>query len=326
MNRATIKQIAERLQEADKILVYPHILMDGDTLGASVALCSALRKAGKEAFVLIEDDIPAYLNLLDQGYCTFDEDIMDSPDISVAVDCSDTSRLANRMKKFFQGGLTINVDHHSTNTHYADLNVVDPHASATGILVYDLIEALGTVMDTEIAEALYIAIATDTGNFQYTNTTKETHLVVAELFDSGIDLEKISVELYQKIRFEKLRITNEIINTIEMLCDGKGNIAYVTQEMLEKTGATLDETEGITETLRNINGVEISCFLKEISTNEIKVSMRAKTYGNVAAIAQEFGGGGHIKAAGCTIKGTMEEAKKLLADAITNHLAEREAK
>lgn len=326
MNKATIKEIAQKLQEADKILVYPHILMDGDTLGASVALCSALRKAGKESFVLIEDDIPAYLNLLDGGYCTFDKNIMDSPDISIAVDCSDVSRLDNRKESFFQAGQTINVDHHSTNTHYADFNVVDPHASATGILVFYLIEALGTVIDREIAEALYIAIATDTGNFQYTNTTKETHLVVAQLFDVGIDLEKISVELYQKIRFEKLRITNEIIDTIEMLCDGKGNLAYVTQDMLLKTGATMDETEGMTETLRNINGVEISCFLKELSPNEIKVSLRAKTYGNVAAIAQQFGGGGHIKAAGCTIRGTMAEAKKLMADAIKGHLAETAAK
>jgi phosphoesterase RecJ-like protein len=179
---------------------------------------------------------------------------------------------------------------------------------------------MGVEFDVEMAEAIYTAITTDTGNFQYTNTTKTTHLIAAELFEIGIDLEKISVEIYQNIRHEKLKIMNEVIGTIEMVCGGKADIAHVTQEMLKKTGALMEETEGIIETLRNISGVEISAFLKENSENEIKVGLRAKTYGDVSVIAQSFGGGGHKKAAGCTIHAPLEEAKKQIIAAVVEHL------
>jgi phosphoesterase RecJ-like protein len=118
------------------------------------------------------------------------------------------------------------------------------------------------------------------------------------------------VEVYQNIRHEKLMLLNEVIATIEMLHGGRADMAYVTQEMLKKTGALMEETEGFIETLRNISGVEISAFLKETMPGEIKVGLRAKTYGDVSAIAQSFGGGGHKKAAGCTLNMSLEEAKK----------------
>ncbi|MBR0596757.1 DHH family phosphoesterase [Sinanaerobacter chloroacetimidivorans] len=320
MSNNTLKEIAVKLMDAKTVLLYPHILMDGDTLGSSVALCRALRKAGKTSYILIEDGIPAYLSFLDQGYCTNNENMIEDPDISISVDCSDIDRFTERKEKFLEGKLRICVDHHTTNNYFADLNYIDEHASATGEIVYDLINEMEVEIDVEIAEALYTAITTDTGNFQYTNTTKKTHLITAELFDIGIDLEKVSVELYQNIRHEKLKITKEVLNTIEMIGGGKADIAYVTQEMLAKTGASMDETEGIIETLRNISGVEIAAFLKENDGNHIKVGLRSKTYADVSSIAQSFGGGGHIKAAGCTLYTTLEDAKRQISDAIVSYL------
>ena len=321
MKKSTLKQIANKLKEAETILMYPHVIMDGDTLGSSVALCIALRKMGKEAHILIEDEIPSYLLFLEKGYCTSDQNILDEPDISISVDCSDIERFVLRKDKFLAGKSSICLDHHRTNNYFADMNYIDVNAGATGEIVYDLIKNMGIELDVEMAEAIYTAITTDTGNFQYTNTTKTTHLITADLFDIGIDLEKISVEVYQNIRHEKLKIMNEVINTIEMLCNGQADIAYVTQEMLEKTGALMEETEGIIETLRNISGVEISAFLKESKSNEIKVGLRAKTYGDVSVIAQSFGGGGHKKAAGCTLNTTLEEAKQKISAAIIAHLS-----
>lgn len=318
----TLDQIADKLKKAETVLLYPHVIMDGDTLGSSIALCIALRKLGKKAHILIEDEIPSYLLFMEKGYCTFDQNVLDTPDVSISVDCSDIERFVMRKKKFLTGKCSICLDHHRTNNHFADMNYIDEFAGATGEIVYNLIKTMGIGMDVEMAEAIYTAITTDTGNFQYTNTTKTTHLITAELFDVGIDLEKISVEVYQNIRHEKLKILNEVINTIEMLDGGKADIAYVTREMLTKTGALMEETEGIIETLRNISGVEISAFLKETKPGEIKVGLRSKTYGDVSAIAQSFGGGGHIKAAGCTLNTSLEEAKKLISAAITAQLEE----
>lgn len=326
MMKSTLDQIAIKLKEAETILLYPHVLMDGDTLGSSIALCAALRKMGKTAHILIEDEIPSYLLFMEKGYCTSDQNILDTADISVSVDCSDIERFVMRKEKFLTGKLSICIDHHRTNNFFADMNYIDASAGATGEIVYELIKLMGIEIDIEMAEAIYTAITTDTGNFQYTNTTKKTHLIAAELFDIGIDLEKISVEVYQNIRHEKLKLMNEVINTIEMLCGGKADIAYVTQDMLEKTDALMEETEGIIETLRNISGVEISAFLKESKPEEIKVSMRSKTYGDVSAIAQSFGGGGHKKAAGCTLKTSLEEAKKQISSAIIAHLEEADRK
>lgn len=326
MMNSTLKQIADKLNEAETILLYPHIIMDGDTLGSSIALCIALRKAGKKAHILIEDEIPSYLLFLENDYCTYDQNILDTPDISISIDCSDIERFVMRKDKFLAARHSICIDHHRTNNYFADINYIDVNAGATGEIIYNLIKTMGVALDVAMAEAIYTAITTDTGNFQYTNTTKTTHLITADLFDIGIDLEKISVEVYQNIRHEKLKIMNEVINTLEMLYNGKADIAYVTQEMLAKTGALMEETEGIIETLRNISGVEISAFLKENKPNQIKVGLRSKTYGDVSAIAQYFGGGGHKKAAGCTLNTTLQEAKKLISAAIVTHLEETDKK
>lgn len=326
MKKNTLEEIGNRLLNADSILLYPHILMDGDTLGSCVALCKALRTAGKTVYILIEDAIPAYLDFLDREYCTNVVNIIERPDISVAVDCSDIGRFVMRHEKFMEGKTSICLDHHLTNNYFADYNYIDDTASATGEIIYDLLRAMNLEIDVEMAEAIYAAITTDTGNFQYTNTTKRTHLITAELFDIGIDLEKISVELYQNIRHEKLMITNEVLNTIEMLCDGKADMAYLTQDMLKKTGASMDETDGVIDALRNIKGVEISAFLKEKDVNDIKVGFRAKTYGDVASIAKAFGGGGHRKAAGCTLKTDLKTAKDQISAAIIQHLKEASQK
>ncbi|HML37753.1 MAG TPA: bifunctional oligoribonuclease/PAP phosphatase NrnA [Bacillota bacterium] len=320
MKKSTLKEIADKLKEAETILLYPHVVMDGDTLGSSIALCAALRKMGKKAHILIEDAIPSYLFFLEKDYCTYDQNIIETPDISMSVDCSDIERFVKRKDKFLAGKSSICIDHHRTNNYFAELNYIDEHAAAVGEIVYDLIGLLGVKLDVEMAEAIYTAITTDTGNFQYTNTTKTTHLITAELFDACIDLEKISVEVYQNTRYEKFRILKEVIDTIEIFADGKADIAYVTQKMLEETGALMEETEGIIETLRNIRGIEISAFLKETEPGEIKVSLRAKTYGDVSAIAQSFGGGGHRKAAGCTLNTSLHEAKTLLSAAIIAQL------
>ena len=180
---------------------------------------------------------------------------------------------------------------------------------------------MGEEPDREIGEAIYTGIATDTGNFQYTNTTKKTHLITAELYDLGIDTKKINVILYQSVRPQKLRLRNLILDEMEMFCGGLASIAWVTLEMYREADAKVDESDGINAVLRDIRGVEIGVFLREKHKDEIKVGMRSKEYLDVSEICAGMGGGGHRHAAGCTLHCTLPEAIPRVKDAVEKALS-----
>lgn len=319
-SKDSIREIGRQLLMAESVLLFPHIQMDGDALGSAAALCRALRNAGKQAAVLIEDEVPEYIGFLDHNYCSTDQNVISEPDVCICIDCGEVLRFPKRESKFFQGKKTACIDHHATSQPFADYNFIDPKAAATAEIIYKLLISMNLPIDKEIGEALYTGICTDTGNFQYSNTTKESHLIAAELYDAGIDHAKIAVALYQNTSLSKLKITNKILDRIELFCQGKAAVSYVDRKMLQETGAAIEDTEGSVETLRNIKGVEIAAFLKEKETNLIKVSMRAKTWGNVAEIAAQFGGGGHVKAAGCSLHTDMDTARRQISQAIEESL------
>lgn len=316
----TFAEIGKVLSASDNILIFPHINMDGDALGSSAALCRGLRKLGKNCYVLIEDSIPSNLAFLDRGYCTYDQRVMEKPDLSICVDCGDTSRFEKRKEKFAEGAVTVCIDHHSTTEEFCDYNYIDPNAAATGELIYHLLCAMGAEIDREMGEALFAAITTDTGNFQYSNTTRESHQIAAALYDAGIDSNKVSIEIYENARMERILIENAALRTMSTVAGGKGAIAYVTQDMLKETGALMEETEEVVQKLRSIGSVEVAVFIKEEADGRIKVSMRSKKYVDVAKIAAELGGGGHVRAAGCTLHCSLTEAFELLKEKITDSL------
>ena len=320
MKNNSFEELAKVISGVKTIYIFTHIHMDGDALGSSAALCSALRKQGKECHVIIEDKIPDNLLFLDKGYCRKDYSDLEGADLSICVDCSDKSRFPKRGELFDKGKITMCIDHHKTTEHICDYNYIDSEAAATGQLIYRLLEALKVNIDKEMGEAIFAAITTDTGNFQYSNTSKETHEITAALYDAGIEANKVSVELYEKVRIERLRIENRALGTLKTYCDGKVAIAHVTQKMLEETGALMEETEGVVQILRSISGVEVAVFLKEINSHLIKASMRSKTIVDVAEIAAEFSGGGHSRAAGCTFNTSIEEAHRILVKRITDSL------
>lgn len=316
----TFEEIAGVLSASEKILIFPHVNMDGDALGSAAALCRGLRSIGKECYVLLEDEIPSNLAFLDKGYCTEDQNIIERADVSVCVDCGDTGRFEKRKEKFAQAPVSVCIDHHATTEFFCSFSYVDPKAAATGELIFRLLKAMGIEIGRDIAEPLYAAVSTDTGNFRYSNTTGETHLIAAELLDAGISAGDISIEIYENARIEKLLLEAAALRTMTTLSGGKGVIAYVTQEMLRETGARSDETEGIVQKLRSIAGVEVAALMKETDDGRIKVSMRSKKYVNVAEIAAEFSGGGHIRAAGCTFYCGLSEAFDKLKEKITDCL------
>lgn len=316
----SLKEIGAQLLEAKRIALFPHIQMDGDAFGAASGLCRALRSSGREAVILLEDKIPDYLQFLDYGYCTMDQEQMEAPDVCICIDCGETKRFPKRTDAFFRGKTTICVDHHASSQPFADYNYIDPGAAATAEIVYRLIREMNLEVDKETGEALFTGICTDTGNFQYSNTTKESHLITADLYEAGIDHAAIAVALYQNISLSKIRITNRILDTLELFAGGRAAMVYVTQDMVQAENVSLEETEGAVDTVRNIKGVEIAVFVKERQPGLVKASMRAKTCGNVGEIAAAFGGGGHVKAAGCTLEMDIGQACETLKKAVEEHM------
>lgn len=310
MGRMT--EIAGIIRNSDSVLIFAHTNMDGDALGSSAALCHVLRNEGKTAYILCEDEISDNLAFLDRGYCTWDLNTVDNPDVCICLDCHGEDRMPKRYSTFLKGKEKLCLDHHATFSCFEGISVIDPHAAATGELVYELIKEAGFEIDTETAEALFAAITTDTGNFQYSNTTKKTFEIVTELFDFDLRPNKVSVEIYENVSPNRIRLESAVMNAARFVSGGRAVIAPVTQEMLRCTEARMEDTDGIAASLRSIRGVEISALLKEKEDGSIKVSMRAKTSANVAAICEKHGGGGHIKAAGCTLSMSMDDAIALI--------------
>ncbi|MBR5228540.1 MAG: bifunctional oligoribonuclease/PAP phosphatase NrnA [Firmicutes bacterium] len=324
-----MKEITEALLNAESLYIFPHMVADGDSMGSCASFCRLMRNLGKTADIMMEDEIADNLKFLDKGYVTFVDENTEVPqrDLCVALDCSNTDRFPKRNKMFFSAGKkTICIDHHVTEFNYADINLIAPDAASNTELLYELYEFMGVEIDKEMAEAIYTGIVTDTGNFQYTNTTKKTHIITAELYDRGIDTKQLNITLFQSVRPQKLMLRNTILNTLEMRCDNRVSMAYVTLDMYDSCDAKTSESDGINATLRDIKGVEMAVFLREKQPGEIKVGFRSKDYVNVSEVCLSLGGGGHKHAAGCTIYGNMEEALEIIRKVVDDVMAEYDAK
>ena len=304
----SFQEIAAEISSAKKIVLYPHINMDGDALGSCVALCRAFRDSGKESYIMISEEIPDNLSFLDDGYCTKDREQAIDADISMLVDSGELKRIKGRDEVFLLGKKSICIDHHETSEAFCDLNYIDPKAAATGELVYKLLKEMGVEGNQEIANALFAAITTDTGNFQYSNTEKLSHEIVGELYDWGLDSARVSIEIYENYRLERLKLEAEAMYNAEIFGGGKAVITCVTQEMLNETGAIMNETESIVDQLRSIRGVEVAILLKEEEKEYVRASIRSKEWFDVAELAQAFGGGGHKHASGYSARKTIEDA------------------
>ncbi len=313
--------VSKVILSANNILILPHIMADGDTLGSSVALYLALKKLGKNPCILLDEDIPNNLKFFipeDSIAQTFDESSL--IDLVISIDCSDLERLGTRKKYILNTQNTLNIDHHKTNTQFAKVNIIDSKAAATGEIIYEVIKTLQASISKEIATALYVAISTDTGSFKYDNTSPKTHLISAELLEYGINLNQVSVELYQNKPVYKMKLMIEALKTLEFYCDGKVGLISITNEMMDKVGANSTDSDGLIELARDLEGVEVGILLKEIKKEEIKIGLRSKYNIDVSKIAMMFDGGGHSKAAGCTMFENIENAKKKIVAEIKNIL------
>ncbi|MDY6037409.1 MAG: bifunctional oligoribonuclease/PAP phosphatase NrnA [Eubacterium sp.] len=320
MKNNTLKEIANVIIQNESFALYPHTNMDGDTMGSCSALCMALRQMGKEAWIIIDESIPENLAFLDYGLTTEDASCAKNVDVSLCIDSGDIKRIGARGELFSSAKISICIDHHETSDYFCDYNFIEPESAATGQIIYLLLKELKINSEVRIANAIFAAITTDTGNFQYSNTQKITHEIVAELFDWGLKPNEVSINIYESDRLERLKIEALAMEKMRSEYGGKLLLTYVSQEMLSESGADMYETDRIVNLMRSIKGAEVSVLIKEYEKDTIKLSMRSKQYVDVAKICRTFGGGGHQRAAGATVYCSLSEAVSQVIEALSREL------
>lgn len=302
--RIDVEKCAQILSEQDNILILTHAHPDGDTLGCGFALCRALMKLGKKAKVINDDVIPKKYNYLFDDLCfdAFQEDFV------VAVDVA-TENLLGGLQNIYAGKIDLCIDHHMTNTEYAEFLLLRDAPAACEI-VYDVIDQLGVDMDKKIADCLYTGISTDTGCFRYASTTAHSYRVAARLIELGADNGKINRAMFETKSKTYVNLERLALNGLQLFCNDRVAIITVTQEMYEATGSNEQETEALAPLTRQIEGVEIGVTIREKKDKTCKASLRTYESVNAAQLAKFFGGGGHSQAAACRFDCSVEEAKE----------------
>jgi phosphoesterase RecJ-like protein len=312
LNSGEYNQIIDFFKTHDHFILGCHINPDGDAIGSLLALGLSLQMAGRKVEMLLPEGIPASFRFLDGGE-------MISPELPfglkeavvVCLDCAEANRLnapAELLQDKQRFPVVINIDHHISNDGFGDLNLVRPHASATGEIVHQLITSGGFPMDKRVAAAIYTAIATDTGFFRFSNTSGEALRIAAQLVeDYQVAPAFISERVHEEKSYESIKLMGEVLSTLKLSEDKKISWMKMDQALLAKYPVELDETEGFVSYANSIQGVLVGLLFKEVKPNEVKISWRSKEPVDVSVLAAHFGGGGHARAAGCTIEGPLEE-------------------
>lgn len=314
MNSAKIKDL---IKESKKILIISHINPDGDALGSTCGMYSAiyhnLKKKCDICALTYLSPIYNFLPNIEYAKHSYDHSIV--YDLVITVDVAAIDRIGDMKAIFDRAKTTVNIDHHKTNNNFADYNYVLPEASSAGEVLYKLFKLWDWKIDLDTAECIYTAILTDTGGFRFDNTSSEVFKIASELVKIGVNPNKIYTYCYELKSKNFVMFQNYCLQKAVFSDDDK--IAYTTvyKKDLEKFKAKDDYTEGLAESLRAIETTDIAFVVKEIEPNKIsKVSLRSKIY-DVAKISSVFGGGGHSRAAGCTVKSNVETAvKKILSE------------
>lgn len=304
--KISVNECANTLKEKDNILILTHANPDGDTLGCGYALCRALMKIGKICSVINADNIPKKYNYL------FDDivEIKFKPDYVVAVDVATVNLLGGLEEQY---KIDMCIDHHSTNTEYANLLLLEDVPAACQIM-YEVVLALGAEVDKKIADCLYTGLTTDTGCFRYDSTTAQTYRVAADLIDAGADNGRINRIMFETKSKTYARLERLAIESMRFYEHERVAVITVTQEMFQLTGSNAQETEGLAPLTRQIEGVEIGITIQERPDGTCKASIRTFESVNAAELAACFGGGGHAQAAGCKFDCDVKEARRLLVD------------
>lgn len=320
-----------------RFLVVSHENPDGDAIGSMLALGLSLERIGKDVVLYNRNGTTEALKFLpgSEKVNSSLDNIRENFDATFIVDCTDTSRAGEEFERFKGSGrcgTTIIIDHHQTSKPSADLYLLNPNASSTGMIIYMFLKTLSLRLGLrqvlkiapDIAENLYTTIIVDTGSFRYSNTVPETFEAAAELVRLGASPSEISQALYETEPLQRLNLLGLVLRTLEITEDGRIASVVVKREMFRATGTSKENTEGFVNFPRSINGVEVAVLFREEELRDgnptWKLSLRSKGKVNVARIAETFGGGGHERAAGCTIAGTLTDIKRSIFSSINEVL------
>ncbi len=323
-----LELIKQRILDAKSIFIASHENPDADAIGSILSLGHGLRQLDKDVTMYSHDGVPETLRFLPLSDHIIPglNGLGEGTDLIILVDCSETERVgsefASRIGTGAEGKMAV-IDHHKTNSIEIDTMLLDRGASSTGMIVFRLLNYLGVKIDSDIATNLYATIVGDTGSFKYSNTTSDTFEVAAKLVEHGADPEFVSQSLYENEPPRKIELLGLVIPTLELNEDGRIASVVVDKSMYESTGTDRHDTEGIVNIPRSINGVEVAVLFRQENgdgEDTWKISMRSKGDVDVANIAETFGGGGHRKAAGCSLTGDLKDVRHRLCSSITEVL------
>ena len=316
--------VADLIRRSDSLMLTTHCNPDGDGIGSQLALYGALRAMGKRVTMHNRDGVPRIYTFLEHAGLIGKGDwpaAKDAPEVVISLDCGSFNRLG--MPSDYLGGKTlINIDHHASNKEFGAVNVIDRRYCATGAMVYDLLLCLGATITTGIASAIYTAILTDTSRFRLANATAGVYRLAADLIDAGAEPWPISVAVYESHTLAGVNILKLCLNTLEIRDNGRSAWIHVDRQMYEQAAANVEDTEGLIDHVRGIEGVEVAVLLRshEQDGNRWKVNFRAKTYADVGSLATSLGGGGHKHAAGCVLRGEYAEIEAKVRQAVSELL------
>lgn len=310
--------IVELIKNSKKIAVFSHISPDGDTLGAGLALYCALQMYGSEPYIFCADSVSEklkYIPMTDK----LNNSTAEKYDLCVAVDTASAERLGDMYGEFIKGKKTVVIDHHPSNTRFAQLNYVVGGAAATCEIIYEIIKELGCLNEIT-AMQLYCGLVTDTGGFAFSSVTQNTLRVASELIVYDFKAYEIYEKLMREISLEAYRLKNRVLNNSQFFADGQIGFITVRKSDFEAVGAIESDTEGIVNAIRNVKGVRIAVIISEYEIGKYKVSFRTDESVNANYIAMKFGGGGHKNASGCRLAGSYEEVTERLLKACEDEL------
>jgi len=314
MKKKEVALLKKVFKDAKTILITTHINPDGDGIGSGIGLMSILLKAGKKVDFVTRDTIPLIYNFLPYIDKIKKVSSVDKKyDVLVLLECSDKERSGGIIDFKRNAKISVNIDHHLGNTKYADINIIDSNASAVGMQLFDFFNKAGWKIDSDVATALYTAIITDTGSFNFSNSTPEVHNTTATLIKKGAKPSFISSNVYATSP-ESTKLMSQMLSKIKIE-NGVG-WSVLTKKMFAETKAHDSETDSFINLIRNIKDVQIAVLFKEYGKNLIKVSFRAKSGFDVNRIATLFSGGGHKYASGCVIHKSLNEAIRIVLSAI----------
>lgn len=308
-----MRKVVKAIKKAKTAVILPHLNADGDALASCRAMAAALHRLGIKSVIYAEEKVTERLAFVGDGIRIYNGESV-AFDTCIVLDCGDADRTGERRELLDKAKVVVNIDHHKTNTKFGDFNYVDATASATGEILYDVIRKMGVKPTGNIARFLYIAICSDTGGFAYSNVSPKTFRIAAKLIGCDINHAEISRLLFDCVDIESEKLKAVLVRLIQSYDGGKIRTVTVTKALAEECGVEVKDIQDVVNLPRRIRGTEIAVALKETDKG-IRISLRSNGNADVSRVALAFGGGGHIKAAGCTITDkTVSEAEMCVVD------------